>query len=49
MMHERVAKSTAFRCQLGKVLPVRRDRASPAKQGEQQEYIDLFSLSRQSL
>jgi hypothetical protein len=34
-------KLTAFRCQPS--------RASPAKQGENQEYIDLFSLSRQSL
>jgi hypothetical protein len=28
---------------------VRPDRASPVKQGEHQEYIDLLSLSRQSL
>ena len=34
-------KLTAFRCQPS--------RASLAKQGENQEYIDLFSLSRQSL
>jgi hypothetical protein len=29
--------------------PVRRDRASPAKQGEHQEYIDVLSLHRQSI
>jgi hypothetical protein len=29
--------------------PVRRGRASPAKQGERQEYIDVLSLHRQSL
>jgi hypothetical protein len=29
--------------------PVRRDRASPVKQGERQEYIDVLSLHRQSL
>jgi hypothetical protein len=28
---------------------VRRDRASPAKQGKRQKYIDVLSISRQSL
>ena len=47
-----VARRPRFGCQpsrASRASPVRRGRASTAKQGERQEYTDLFSLHRQSL
>jgi hypothetical protein len=43
-----VVRLTAFQCQPIRV-SLRRDRASPVKQGEHQGYIDVLSLHRQSL